>query len=228
MFLLTLGGSLVLGAGLLAAASYSEGTFLALRTAAQAVGWLLLLATVVGIQGLRQATFGALGTATVTFVSGLAVLYMAYFQWGEAPQAAIRHAAAGEIVAIQHVDYDALAAKTDAFVAKTEAFAAKTVAFASEPEAARLAIALKEVPPPLPLNQEQPAKELVASVRPAPKVADACPALAGVELLQCRRCARTEGLRWMLCQERVRLEYCEGQGEDAAACPSAISYSPPA
>lgn len=217
MFLLTLGGSLVLGAGLLAAASYSEGTFLALKTAAQAVGWLLLLATVVGIQGLRQATFGALGTATVTFVSGVAVLYMAYFEWGEMPQAPIQHAAAGEIVAVQQIDYKPV----------DVVFAAKTVAFVSEREAAPLAVALKEAPALLPVMEQHPAEEILASVRPAPKVADACPALAGVELQQCRRCAQTQGLRWILCQERVRLEYCEGRQGDEPACPSTVAFSPP-
>jgi len=94
MFLFVLGGSLVFGAGLLAAASYSEGTLLALRTVALVIGWLFILATVVGLTGLRQASFGRLGAATVTFLSGLAVLYMAYFQWGQVLEAPIRHAAA--------------------------------------------------------------------------------------------------------------------------------------
>jgi len=205
MFLLTLGGSLVLGAGLLAAASYSEGTFLALRTAAQAVGWLLLLATVVGIQGLRHATFGALGTATVTFVSGVAVLYMAYFEWGEMPQAAIRHAAAAEALPVQQIDYKLV----------DDVFVAKTVAFVSEPEVA--AVAVKEIPPLL----------LPVTQQPAGKITDPCPALAGVELLQCRRCAQTEGLRWLLCQESVRLEYCEGRQDDQAACPATVAFTPP-
>jgi hypothetical protein len=106
MFLTALAVSLALGAGLLAAASYSEGTLIALRTAAQGIGWLLILATVVGITGLRQASFGRLGAATVAFLSGLAVLYVAYFEWGQALEAPIRHAAV-EILPARELVYKA-------------------------------------------------------------------------------------------------------------------------
>lgn len=96
MFLLVLGGSLVLGAGLLAAASL--GTLVTISTAAQCIGWLFILATAVGVISLRHANFGQLGAATVTFLSGLAVLYFSYFQRdeirGRVRDAPIRHAAA--------------------------------------------------------------------------------------------------------------------------------------
>lgn len=94
MFLLVLGGSLVFGAGLLAAASYSEGTLLALRNVALVIGWLFVLASTVGLASLRPGSFGKLGAATVTLLSGTAVLYVAYFQWDEALEAPLRHAAA--------------------------------------------------------------------------------------------------------------------------------------
>jgi hypothetical protein len=94
MFLFALGGSLVLGAGLLAAASYSEGTLVAVGTAAQGIGWLFILATIVGLTGLRHATFGRLGAATVTFLSGVSLLYVSYFEPGQVLDAPIRHAAA--------------------------------------------------------------------------------------------------------------------------------------
>lgn len=97
MFLIMLGGSLVLGAGLLAAASYSEGAFVAIRTAAQVIGWLFLLATLIGLSGLRRATSGQLTAATVTLASGLAVLYLSYFHWGTMPDAPIRYAAAEDL-----------------------------------------------------------------------------------------------------------------------------------
>jgi hypothetical protein len=68
MFLLLLGGSLTFGAGFLAAAIYTDGALVAMRTAAEVIGWLC---------------------------SGLAVLSMSYFfEWNELPRAAIRHAAA--------------------------------------------------------------------------------------------------------------------------------------
>lgn len=107
MFLLMLGGSLVLGAGLLAAASYSEGALVAIRTAAQVIGWLFLLATVIGLSGLRRATSGQLTAATVTLVSGLAVLYVSYFHWGTMPDAPIRYAAA-EVLPARQIVYQVI------------------------------------------------------------------------------------------------------------------------
>jgi hypothetical protein len=81
MFLTMLGGSLALGAGLLAAASYGEGTLLALRTAAQIIGWLFLLCTVVGLEVLRRGHPGGIAAAALTLACGLGLLYMSYFQW---------------------------------------------------------------------------------------------------------------------------------------------------
>jgi hypothetical protein len=83
MFLTVLGGSLVLGAGLLAAAGYSEGTLLAAKTAALTIGWLFLLATLIGVQGVRRGRLAQIGTTAVVFYSGVAVLYLSYFHWSE-------------------------------------------------------------------------------------------------------------------------------------------------
>ena len=54
MFLILLGGSLTFGAALLAAVIYADGALVALRTAAEIIGWLLLLATVGGLVGMRR------------------------------------------------------------------------------------------------------------------------------------------------------------------------------
>jgi hypothetical protein len=95
MFLILLGGSLTFGAALLATVIYTEGALLALRTAAQVIGWLFLFATLAGFVGLRRANFGRISAAAVTLCSGVAVLYMSYFfEWNELPRAAIGHAAA--------------------------------------------------------------------------------------------------------------------------------------
>lgn len=183
MFLLALGGSLILGAGLLAAASFSEGTLVALRTAAQSIGWLFVLATIVGLAGLRQATFGRLGAATITFVSGLALLYVCYFPGdeirdeirGQVLDAPIRHAAAETRPAHEPV-YKATLASIE-FV---------------------MPVATKVVPP---------------EAKPVARKTDDC--------------TDKLGLAWIVCQERARLEYCEGREGDEAACPIAIPYSPP-
>lgn len=100
MFLLVLGGSLVLGAGLLAAASLSDGTLVSLSTAAQSIGWLFVLATSVGVASLRRGDFRQLGAATVTFLSALTVLYVTYFDSGEVPSVPISYAVAEPLPAM--------------------------------------------------------------------------------------------------------------------------------
>ena len=107
MVLTLLGGSLVLGTGLLAAASFSDGALVAFRTAAQLIGWLFVCAILLGSyarasrgegwRGLRRAGFGEISAATITFLSGIAVLYVSYFEWGEIPHT--RHAAAEVLAA---------------------------------------------------------------------------------------------------------------------------------
>ena len=90
MFLALLCGTLALGAGLLAAAGYSEGTVVAARTAALTIGWLLLVATLVGMQGVRRRRPAEHATTVVVFVSGIGVLYLCYFHWAQLPQPAVR------------------------------------------------------------------------------------------------------------------------------------------
>jgi hypothetical protein len=85
------------GAGLLAAASLSDGTLVGPGTAARTIGWLFVVATVVGIASLRRGDFRQLGAATLTFASALTVLYLSYSQWGEAPSAPISYAVAEPI-----------------------------------------------------------------------------------------------------------------------------------
>ena len=56
---------------------------------------------------------------------------------------------------------------------------------------------------------------------------DACAALTGVASLQCLRCANEGLVSRLLCQERVRLEYCQRREGLEPQCPSAIPVSPP-
>jgi hypothetical protein len=56
---------------------------------------------------------------------------------------------------------------------------------------------------------------------------DACAALTGVASLQCLRCANEGFVSRLLCQERVRLEYCQRREGLESQCPSAIPVSPP-
>lgn len=194
MFLILLGGSLTFGAALLATVIYTEGALLALRTAAQIIGWSFVIAAMAGAVGMRRASLGPICAASVALCSGVAVLYMSYFfEWNELAPPAIRHAA-------------------------VETFALSPVAYTYK--------AIEPVMRPAEV-QAAPRRKLVASAQPVSLVADECSALTGVESLQCTRCAGQLGFSWVMCQERVRLEYCESAAGDERTCPSPIPQSHP-
>jgi hypothetical protein len=199
MFLILLGGSLTFGAALLATVIYTEGALLALRTAAQVIGWLFVFATLAGFAGLRRASFGRLSAATVTLCSGVAVLYMSYFfEWTELPRAPIRHAAA------------------ETFHIRAMPVAYKVIEPVMRPA---------EVPEVV--KVPQPRRKPAASVRPVMLAANACSTVTGVESLQCDRCSDKFGFAWLACQESVRLDYCETELGDERICPSPIPQSHP-
>jgi hypothetical protein len=54
-----------------------------------------------------------------------------------------------------------------------------------------------------------------------------CSSLGRLGTLQCLRCEHESGLQRFFCQERVRLQYCEGRDGAEAACPSVIPVSLP-
>ena len=222
MFLLVLGGSLIFGAGLLAAASYSEGMLLAIRTAAQGIGWLLLLATAVGLSSLRRAAVAQFGAATVTLLGGVAVLYVSYFQWGTV-QETMQGTAPGTMQAASVPDAPIRYASTELLAEHEPA----ELLAAHEP-VYKATLTNLEIIAAVPTPAPAPAP--MKKVSPVPAIADACAPLTGVESLQCRRCSGKLGVAWIVCRESARLEYCEGR-QDEAACPSAIPsanlYSPP-
>jgi hypothetical protein len=200
MFVILLGGTLVFSTGLLAAASYSEGALVAVRTAAQVMGWLFVCAVLLA-RALRasRASPGELGAAVVTLFSGVALLYLSYFQWGEIPAAT----PAGYAVAAEPLALPAW--KSD-------------YKFIDYPFPVLAPASVREVvarPP-----QEIPPKGI-------PSAKDPCASLNELEALQCRRCADKSGLRLVVCHETARLEYCADQPSDEGTCPSAIPYSPP-
>lgn len=203
MFLTMLGGSLALGAGLLAAASYSEGTLLALRTAAQVIGWLLLSSTVVGLEVLRRGHAGGIAAAALTLACGLGMLYVSYFQWEGMHE--LRHAVA-ESPPVSELDYK----RIDPAVLAPAA-----------------TLASMAVPAPAVRQDSPPAQATLAQPVPQPRAADACASLTDLESLQCRRCGGKSGIAWIACQESARLEFCEGRPVDEATCPSPIPYSHP-
>ena len=52
-----------------------------------------------------------------------------------------------------------------------------------------------------------------------------CSSLTALASLQCLRCQQETGVGWWLCQERVRLQYCDGRDGTEAQCPSVIPAS---
>lgn len=208
MFLTVLCGTLAFGAGLLAAVSYGDGALVAARTAALTIGWLLLLATLIGVHGMRRARPPELGATAVVFVSSIGVLYLSYFNWIELPKAAMPHAV---VEALIEIDTDVKLIRTDALSASAMRASFPVVTSVALPQLAKASPpALMHKPP-----------------RPHEEVADSCSSLGGVEALQCRRCGGERGLSWVACQESARLEYCQGRYADEAACPSPIPASYP-
>jgi hypothetical protein len=204
MFLILLGGSLTFGAALLATVIYTDGALVALRTAAEIIGWLLLLATVAGLVGMRRAGPGPACAASVTLCSGLAALYMSYFfEWHEAPRAPIRLAAA-------------------------ESFSAENFYVRAVPVAYKvMEPVMRPAEVPEAVKVPQPRRKPSAAVRPVTLAANACSTVTGVESVQCDRCADKLGLAWVACQESVRLQYCETELGDEGTCPSPIPASYP-
>ena len=199
MFLILLGGSLTFGAALLATVIYTDGALVALRSAAEIIGWLLLLATVTGLVGMRRASPAPLCAASVTLCSGLAALYMSYFfEWHEVPRAPIRLAAA------------------ESFYVRAVPVAYKVIEPVMRP--AEVAEVVK-VP--------QPRRKPAAAARPVVLAANACSTVTGVESVQCDRCSDKLGLAWVACHESVRLQYCETELGDERTCPSPIPASYP-
>lgn len=202
MFLFMLGGALAVGSGLFAVATYSDGAWLATRTVAQVIGWLFILATVGGAAVLRRSDFAGITAASVTLGSGLLLLYVTHFDWSE--------------LKTMPAAYAAVEARQDLKVIE-------------EPSPAlAAALGLKEIVIP-DLPKAQPEKPLLAPTA-LPGVAltkEFYTAFPSVEVLQRSRCSEKTGLAWLVCQESVRLEYCQFRVNDEATCPSPIPQSYP-
>jgi hypothetical protein len=76
------------------------------------------------------------------------------------------------------------------------------------------------------LGTPSPVSQAAGSSVPA-ALDDACASLGGVASLQCLRCASEAGVWRLLCQEKVRLEYCARRKGIEPLCPSVIPVSPP-
>ena len=197
MFLIILGASLTLGTALLAVVSFTEGALVTSRTAAQVIGWLFVIATLFGLAGLRRASPGQICAVGVTLCSGLVVLYMSYFF---------------EWTTLPHATISHAAAET---------LSARPVAYKVIGPVMRPAEIQEAAKAPA------PRRNLVAVAQAVSPPADACSALTGVESLQCDRCSDKVAFAWVMCQERVRLEYCNSEAGEERICPPPIPHSHP-
>ena len=178
MFLFMLGGSLVLGFSLFAAASYSAGTLIAARTAAEVIGWLLMLAALAGAVALRQPNLGKVTAASVSLCCGLLLVYVAHFEWTE-----VAHAAALAPLPVRS-ELKVIEAPSPALAA---AMGMKEI-----PAAASPAFAFEK-----PIALEKPIlTAATATLTPKPK--DACHDKVGLAWFFCRESARLE-----FCQTRA-------------------------
>jgi hypothetical protein len=177
--------------------------FVAPRTAIQIIGWLFVLAALAGAVLHRGRRLGEITAATVALGSGLVLLYVAHFEWSEVRVLPGLHAA------------------TQARPLQPKAIQAPAPALAA-------ALGMNEiVVPPMPKAQSEMPLLAIATLASPATAMDSCSSRAGVESVQCRRCAAKGGFAWLICQERARLEYCEGRPHDQASCPSPVPQSYP-
>jgi len=89
MFHVAIGVTLLVGACVVAAATYGDGPLLASRTAAQITGWLCICAILVelcatlragGLRRLARPSFGQRVAGLTTLCTGAIILYLSYFE----------------------------------------------------------------------------------------------------------------------------------------------------
>jgi hypothetical protein len=209
-----LGAALIASLVLLAYSSQAPHPLIKFRAAVQISGWLCVLAVLVGFSARvarRRRELGEVLAATTAFFTGAAMLYVSYYEWSEVPMAAV---AARPLVA-----------KTAAPIPKSSAPIAK----ATQTPAPAHSTALRGAAVGGTAKASVPAHErprLLVAARSAVVIDDRCAGLTGAASLQCLRCSEATGLSGLFCQERARLEYCDGRGAGDPACPSVIPASP--
>lgn len=196
-----LGVALIASLVLLAYTSQAPHPVIKFRAAVQISGWLCVLAVLIGFcarVARRRRELGEVVAAATAFFTGAAMLYVSYYEWSEAPTIAM----------------------TRPLVAKTAAPAAKIIALAPPSQNAAVGGTAKASV----TAHERP--RLLLAAHSAVVVDDRCGGLTGAASLQCLRCAEATGLAGLFCQERARLEYCDGRDAGDPACPSVIPVSP--
>lgn len=89
-FAVLLGAALIGSVGLCVYATQAPGALIRYRTAVQISGWLCLVAVLIGFCARvprNRRHLGELTAAATAFFTGVAMLYLSYFQWSELPTA---------------------------------------------------------------------------------------------------------------------------------------------
>ena len=202
--------ALIGGAGLCVYASQWADALISFRTAMQISGCLCILAVLAGFcarMPRNRRHLGEVTAAATTFFTGVAMLYLSYFQWSELP------AAPASALVVKRAPTVWNPAEHVALPKATARQSASAGGTARElPRLAR-----ERIP-----ERQRPIEPLVAAV-PAPLAAAVpMPIMAADD-----GCASLTGLSWFFCQERSRLERCAAQEDADPACPSVIPVSPP-
>lgn len=196
--------ALIGGAGLCVYASQWAHALITFKTAMQISGCLCILAVLAGFcarTARNRRHLGEVTAAATTFFTGVAMLYLSYFQWSELP------AAPAEVLVVKRAPTVWNPAEHVALPKATARQSAS--AGGTAPEVPRLA---RERTP----EWQRPIEPLVAAV-PVPMTVMAVD----------DPCASLTGLAGFFCQERARLERCAAQDDADPACPSVIPVSPP-
>ena len=220
MFRIFLGAALALSGCLWALAIHSGGSVLEFRTAAQIFGWSCLASILLGFlavagrtQGFRhhgRPSLALVGASVITFLTGVVVLYVSYFEWGDPPR---------------WIDAQAETATASADWQQHLKFAEKPLAVSTD---FRPTIATS-TPQAKVQEKHRAPKEVVAAPAPQPRVElnNPCSSPSGIASLQCMQCGHETGLSRLMCDLKARGEYCEGREGSDPACPSVIPSSPP-
>jgi hypothetical protein len=201
MFALSLAASLALSGVFWGWALQTGGAAIDARTAARIFGWLCVASIAAGFAfALRRKTAydrpsaALAGALATTLLTGVAMLYLSYFEWGGPVQAA-RYAPALAVVYGPPAPPKIEPAAPNPVIHKPVVHKA----VAEEPVAKSAA-----------------AGKSAASVQP--QAADGCSGLEGLERRQCQRCPNESGLSGFVCRENARAEYCAGR-DGEPGCP---------
>jgi len=221
MSALLLGASLALSGLFWGWALQTGGAALDPRTAARIFGWLCLASVAVGfVFALRRKTAydkpsaALAGALATTLLTGTAMLYLSYFEWGNAAVSPARSARVAMTTA-REVDPPPLPIPASLPAAPKARPATPT-------KEARHVPVVKTAPV---VNTAALAKTAAVAgtapvaARGTARAAGPCSGLKDLAQHQCTKCSNESGLLRFVCEENARAAYCTGRDGSEPGCP---------